>query len=454
MREDGRRYFMCPWNLRYVMKKILIISQYIAPIQAIASVRWTKIAKYLKKKYDVEITVLTNEKNYGQYRFKVEKKDPLLTEDVKYFDEYLEPEFDTFYIWVKSILYGFKAKKKNAASDMTVRNLNPNERGKKAVFKRWVDEFVHDVYYVQQAGQCLKVIKKRKFDYDVVISTFGPIWTHMIAEKLKKRNPSVLWIADFRDPYARESDTPGIFRKHQKYISRHLCHADKMVKVFEDMKIGGEEGETEVIPNGFDPEEMLPPLKPEKFIFLYTGVLYEGRQNIVPLFQAIKEFLDEKVLDEKDVEIWYAGGCFSYLQKQAESAGVEGLLTDFGYISRDDVLQKQRRAAVLFQAGWSTKVEQTAWSGKTYEYMMAQKPIISLMSGDVPFSTAWELIPKLGGVCYEESRHKETFSDLKDYIKEKYREWKKTGNVTIDADRSYIEQFSYSSIAERLWEMV
>lgn len=436
------------------MKKILIVSQYIAPVQAIASVRWTKIAKYLKKMCDIEITILTNKKNYGQYPFKVEKRDPLLIKDTAYFDVYLESEFSFFYVWVKSFMFYCRGRKKKAMNDMTVQNFDPNKQGKKTVLIRMLDEFIHDVYYLQQANQCFKVIEKREFDYDIIISTFGPIWTHMVAERLKKRHPSVLWIADFRDPYVRESDTLRIYKKHQKYIREHICNADIVTKVFEFMTVCDETEQIVVIPNGYDPEEALSPLKPEKFVFLYTGVLYEGRQDITSLFRAIRELLDEKILNKEDIEIQYAGGCFRCLQKQAKDFGVEKLLIDYGYISRDKVLQMQRRAAILFQAGWNTQKEKTAWSGKTYEYMMAQKPIICLMSGDVPYSAAWKLMPKLGGVCYEESRHEDTFWDLKNYIAEKYSEWKNTGDVSIDVDKNYVEEFSYSNIAEKVWKIM
>lgn len=433
--------------------KILIISEYIAPIQAIASIRWTKIAKYLKKNHNVNITILTNEKNYGKYFFKVEKKDALLIEDIKYFDEYLEAKFHWLYIIVKNLLA--KHKGINSNVDMTVKIFDPSKKDLLNCWKRILSEIVHDVFYFLQTQQCMKRIKEEKFDYDVIISTFGPIWPHMIAEKLKKQHPDVLWLADFRDPYARLADISLIFAKHKKYTIKHLENADIITKVNEYMHIYERKGKcVEIIPNGYEPEEMKQPAKPCKFIFAYTGILYEGLQDMVPLLSAIKELINEGTLKSEDVEIHYAGGCFQYMREQSKKVGMERFLFDHGYLSREKALELQRTAAILFQAGMCTSIEQVAWTGKTYEYMMAKKPIVYLMSGGSSFSSVWRLIGKLGGICYEESRCEETFKELKNYITNKYNEWKSTGEVTIVRDEEYISQFAYPNIAERIWEII
>ena len=65
--------------------KILIVSEYIAPLQAIASIRWTKIAKYLKISHsNIHITVLTNEKIFDGNN---QRKDLILEKDMCFFYE-------------------------------------------------------------------------------------------------------------------------------------------------------------------------------------------------------------------------------------------------------------------------------------------------------------------------------------------------------------------------------
>ena len=70
---------------------LLIISEYIAPVQAIASIRWTKIAKYLKRdNEEISITVLSNEKNYDnpENLLPLCRKDSLLEQDSSIFTIY------------------------------------------------------------------------------------------------------------------------------------------------------------------------------------------------------------------------------------------------------------------------------------------------------------------------------------------------------------------------------
>ena len=45
--------------------KVLLIAEYIAPVNAIASIRWTKISKYLVLHHQASIDLLTNEKNFS-----------------------------------------------------------------------------------------------------------------------------------------------------------------------------------------------------------------------------------------------------------------------------------------------------------------------------------------------------------------------------------------------------
>lgn len=89
-----------------------------------------------------------------------------------------------------------------------------------------------------------------------------------------------------------------------------------------------------------------------------------------------------------------------------------------------------------------------------HEYMMSQKPIVYVVNGNIPHSFPSKYMERLGGVCYEASRHEETYPDLKAYILSKYREWEETGNVTVVQDREYIEKYSYKVIAEQVWEIL
>lgn len=63
--------------------KLLIVTDYITPDLSIASIRWTKLGKYLKEKYTVDqIDVLTTDKS----SFLEQKADSMLGNDRQYLD--------------------------------------------------------------------------------------------------------------------------------------------------------------------------------------------------------------------------------------------------------------------------------------------------------------------------------------------------------------------------------
>lgn len=69
--------------------KVLLIAEYIAPVNAIASIRWTKISKYLVLHHQASIDLLTNEKNFSGKKLLSENYsvDPTLMQDVSNFQK-------------------------------------------------------------------------------------------------------------------------------------------------------------------------------------------------------------------------------------------------------------------------------------------------------------------------------------------------------------------------------
>ena len=70
------------------MIRLLIVAQYIAPTQSIASIRWTKLAKYLRQTGAYQISVLTNEKHYHIDDGNAASKDALLEKEMGIFLHY------------------------------------------------------------------------------------------------------------------------------------------------------------------------------------------------------------------------------------------------------------------------------------------------------------------------------------------------------------------------------
>lgn len=428
--------------------KILIVSEYIAPLQAIASIRWTKIAKYLKISHsNIHITVLTNEKIFDGNN---QRKDLMLEKDMCFFDEYWQ-------LSKSNMLKKYEAIKKKNSSSVSAIQIEIQQCSSKGslvqILKKEGLLGVRDIKEKILFSQAKQFLKDRQFDFDVVISTYGPAWPHLVAERIKKKHPSIFWIADFRDPYAKETDGPFSFWRHNLFVKRHCIAADVITRVTDDLYLNEPENAVvKMLPNGYDPEEALAPLPPRDFTIVFTGALYGERRDIGVVCKAVKELVLEQKID--GVKVLYAGPDGELGRKIACRYDAQEYLQDLGALKRTDALKLQQNAAILLQLNWNTKAERCQWSGKMYEYMMMRKPIIFVVTGDEPYSFPSYNMSKLGGICYEQCRHKETYPLLKQYILDKYEEWKRTGNVSIQRDEEYVQQYSYANIAESVWKLI
>jgi len=440
------------------MKKILIISQYIAPVRAIASVRWTKMAKYLKLKHDVEITVLTNEKKFEKKNEMVcYHRDSLLEKDLVNFDQYI-----TFrIIKIGELLYRIKKSIKRTPKRITNTDSSRNigSSGEKQFarsdFKHRFNSRINDIVTEECVIAGFKKYKQINKKFDVVISTYGPVWPHIIAKKIKEEDPSIFWLADFRDIYAGNSyESKSEFEKHKKFVSTKLKLSDIITKVSPELNLFESENQKVVtLSNGYDDEERLLPMPPKIFSFVYTGSFYPGETDLRIVFRAIKELVDSNKIAAQDVKIIYAGNSGDEFTLQADEAGIGGFVINKGPVNRTEALELQQYAAILLQSYCYSSGFKSLWSGKMYEYMMIRKPIVFAVNGDIP-SAQYKLMPKLGGIAVENCREKETYDDMKKYILEKYQEWKESGNVTIVRDEEYVESFSYSNLADSVWQLI
>ena len=434
--------------------RILIISEYIAPLQAVASIRWTKIAKYIKKSYpDSYITVFTNQKNFENETEGLlqQKKDPMLEKDMEVFDKYLEFPSGR----IAGIYEKMKAAKRGRLRHYVQLNKytqvdDIKANIKKALFMAALDLRDYGIYLRAKSA-----LKSTSENYDIIISSHGPSWTHRLAAHIKKKCLQVRWIADYRDPYARDWEDPISYQRH-KHFSQNICaKADVILRVTDGLETHTLNSIPVItVSNGFDPAERLPPKAPKKFSIVFTGLLYGEMSDIGIACRVLRELCDENRIAREDVEVSYAGPDGKLAMELAQRYAAGEFIKDYGVCSRKVALSMQQNAAILLQLHWNTDNEKCSWSGKMYEYMMSGKPIVCIITGNVPNSIPSREIYHLGGCCYEQCRHEETYPQIKAYILEKYQEWKTTGNVNVKQDKEYIEQYSYARISHRVWELI
>src|SRR5690349_6423 len=171
-------------------KKVLIIAYYWPPSGGSGVQRWLKFVKYLPY-YGWKPYVFTPANP------SFELQDDSLLKDVP-----AEAEIIRFPIWEPYGLFNSLAGKKEKSTGSFISKDNPSLIQKLSVWIRG-NFIIPDPrrFWVRPSVRFLTDYLSKN-QIDTIITTGPPHSLHLIGLKLKKKNPSLKWIADFRDPWS------------------------------------------------------------------------------------------------------------------------------------------------------------------------------------------------------------------------------------------------------------
>lgn len=449
-------------------KRLLIITEYIAPVNAVASIRWTKLAKYLSMEHGYIVDVLTNEKDFSgtkpkiaQYRY-----DNTLEADKKFLHEFIYIPTGSWAALVNIMfsqakrsyenIKGFKRRQlestsfENADSTLRKKPRTITHQGK-AILHR-----AHERLLQKEIAKSALALGIDWEEYDVVVSSYGPRWTHLVAAAAKQYHPKHIWIADFRDPPAA---LEGGREKKSNALVRKITHrADCVVAVSDGglLALAAPEGQrAEVVYNGYDPSETAIRTRSSNsfFTITYTGTLYcdgEKKSDLSPIFEALETLASENAINSNLVRVIYAGGSDDqFIDQISRYPSVKGEC--HGLVAREEAMAFQNEASLLLLCAWNTPSQQGCVTGKVFEYLTSGVPIVCLCSGSVADSELRSVIEGANaGICYEEATGKEDSEKLKEFVKTKYDEWLAEGITSCDANKGFIARFSHRNLAKRI----
>lgn len=451
------------------IRNVLIISQYFAPQNIIAAIRFTKIVKYLSKT--------------GKYCFFVVCAD----HGSKYpVDELLQNDLDSVASYVTIISVDMKKKLVEAAKNSLSEGgnegpkgvkgerdiyfrlqedfLNSNQTGMVGNTKRFIGKIAfaaNDVYdlvcekiFSIRAERMLDQIPLKKMD--VMISTYGAAGAISLALKINKRYPQIKWIVDYRDPVLVEK---GI---KKAVLYRLALRADKRSEYITGATkscIGSGKylSKFRWIPNGYDRDDLdgILPVKNGKMTICYTGSLYYGKSDMSLLLKMISELIQERKINKEKISIVYAGDKFHMLQQQAAQYGVDEILCDKGMVIRKEALTLQKQADILCALTWNNKGNDNILTGKVLEYFMMNKPVFAVVTGNKPESMLKRIIQKADlGYCIEEAEADQHFEEAKNWLLNKYDEYIVTGRIECHPVERILEKYSSQKMAERFERLI
>jgi glycosyltransferase involved in cell wall biosynthesis len=366
--------------------KVLILTYYWPPAGGAGVQRWLKFVKYMRA-FDCEPIV------YTALNGEMPVVDASLEKDIPPGTVVLkQPIWEPYTIYKRFI--GRKKEDKINASFL-------NEGRKVGVTEKisvWIrgNFFIPDArrFWIKPSIRYLTdYIQKENITH--VISTGPPHSMHLIARGLKKKYPQLKWLADFRDPwtnidfYSKLMLSASADAAHHRLEKAVLLEADHIVSVgkamsveFEDMcrKAGGiTKDRFSVITNGFDEDDLSKEsvTLDAKFSIAHIGTLVKDRNPAV-LWTALKELVKTYTDFAAQLEIKLVGKVDVFVTEQINAAGLSQYVRKIDYLPHNEVIREQQKSAVLLLLVNNTANAKGILTGKFFEYMAANRPVLAI----------------------------------------------------------------------------
>jgi predicted RNA binding protein with dsRBD fold (UPF0201 family) len=440
--------------------KILICSKLFFPENQIGAVRITNFAKYLNE-FGHDVTVLTESPD-------TIFQDDLVAKTIHIIQVNHSKQALRLISMVAAIV---NWRQKSLVQSGTTNN---NKENNSVSFYQKIKASIFQFYHLLaerdwylQARKVMKTTYKNK-SFDLLISSYSPLSSVLIAKYLKNKKRGDYWIADLRDSMDKEQYTKIVNAVYNHFQKDMVKKADVITVVSKGQArmlqraVGQELYKNRIVKivyNGYE-KKIDPSLSNPSVVFIgksntlsisYTGSLYKNRSDMSLLFEALKELIDEKKIRSSDIVVHYAGHHSNDFKKQAGHYGLHYMTIDHGFLSRADSVKLQESSDILVALCWNTQKEQGILSGKFFEYLQSFKPIIGIVSGDLANSELSELINEINvGIGCEYIRKGVDLPLLKNYLLSLYNSKMKEGRIVFSPNLEKINSFQYRNIVREL----
>ncbi len=224
---------------------------------------------------------------------------------------------------------------------------------------------------------------------DVLVTTGPPHSVHLIGMRLSKKF-GIPWLADFRDPWTnidfyhdlklgKRADRLHHLLERQVLETAHAVTvvSPGMKKEFSSIVSRS----YEVIPNGFDEEDLRLDSVPEPDTFHFTlahiGSLTKTR-NAENLWKVLKELTENNAEFANRLKLRNVGKIDVHAVESLQKFGLDKYLNRIDYIPHREVIAEQHKASVLLLLVNNTPNAKLILTGKLFEYLASGRPIICI----------------------------------------------------------------------------
>ncbi len=390
-------------------KRILLVSCFFYPQNRIPVLRIGQWAKYWASQGH-DVTVLTTKKYdfMGPFGLEADLPREVTVVEVPCLPAWLQRRLKRRASGDQAPACGAKG----ANAEARASALKKNVRGLRRYIGSMLD--IHDLWVAPAYKAGMRLLAENR--YDAIVSSYSPPATHVVASKLKKKHPDLVWFADFRDLWVNNHITSaqGIFKKFESAKERRTLHglADALITVSRplaaDLQSRHPTLPVWVIENGFDPQEFptwmqsvsAGPRLAGNITICYAGTIYPQRRDPTPLFTAVNELIDAGLISPDKVSIEFYGQNERELNDiiQRTYANRHNIIKIKGFVTRQASLEAQRKSNLLLLLESGEPRAKGMLTGKVFEYLVSGIPILAV--GIDNTHAAGELLEKTGtGFC-------------------------------------------------------
>jgi glycosyltransferase involved in cell wall biosynthesis len=429
-------------------KKVLIVAYYWPPSGGSGVQRWLKFVKYLPQFGFVPYVFTPANPSFAAQDESLMKDVPSEAKIVHF------PIWEPYEVFFKlSEIFG---KKKSRKPSELVKVTQQSFFEKVSTWVRG-NVFVPDPrrFWVTPSVKFLsQYLQENKIE--TIVTTGPPHSIHLIGYRLKKRNPRLKWIADFRDPWSgwglldslKVSDV--IRRLHRKLEFKVLSTADIVTTItpfFVDHfeKLGGRK--VDLLTNGYDEDDFkdVKITRSEKFTMRHIGVVNE-KCDPKPLMIALKELINENQDFAADVRIEFIGEVNAGFRSFVESIATLNEVTFFRpSVPHKQLLMMYGSSSLLLLVLTGYKDAAGYMPGKLFEYLATGLPILGV--GPVSGDASALLKAANAGEMFDDNNDQ----GIKAFVLSVYRLWK---HSEANPERHANEQYSRKALTSVLADLM
>jgi len=396
-------------------KNILLISIYYPPIQSIASNRIYSFAKYLdKEKYNILVHTINEHK---EFKNNLENVSVSRTDNSTLLKPFVFTRKINKLLHYSKVLY-----------NLTLKRFTKN------IYQGWIDK----------SYEFLKTEIEKK-GIDVILSSFAPDATHILALRLKKEFPHLKWVADMRDEM---SSSPFINSKqklkYEKLEEEIFEYCDALTTVskpildeFKNMS-NGQSIIFKEIRNGYDFDIEKKKTKNSQFTMVYMGNFY-GKRNPNNFLRAFSELVQENKIDNFKIRFIGVKTHFPIPENLENNLFVED------EIPHNDAIIEMKKSDCLLLIH-PNNGRKGVFTGKLFEYLATLNPIIALVDTE---DVAAKLIVECNAGYVSEA---EDIQKIKQIILKAFDDW--TQGMERETNIHLIEKHHRKEQVKRLEKII